>query len=93
MSPAMTPPKRLRIAALCAVLALALHGAAALVHQHGPDLDRDCVLCHLGHLHVLQSDPPGASPALTPAGHVAEEPGRPAQEAALSLHLSRGPPA
>jgi hypothetical protein len=91
--PEMSAPQWIRIAALGAFLALALHGAAGLAHQHGLVLDKDCALCHFGHLPVLQADPPGPSLALAPAGHVADEPWRPVIETVASLHPSRGPPA
>lgn len=89
----MTKAKWLRIAALCALVALGFHGAAALAHQHDSGAERDCAQCHFGHVHGIAPESPDHRPLLPAAACAAAQPARAADQAARSLPPSRGPPA
>jgi hypothetical protein len=89
----MTSSKWLRIAALGVLVALAFHGAAALAHQHEPGAERDCTVCHFGHLHALAPELPDHPQVLPRAELLAAEPALSAEPIARTLPPSRGPPA
>ena len=78
-----------------ALLGLALHGAAAFGHAHGPELERhDCAICHVQSLTAegCASATLGVSvPAAT--GVVVQVTARPIAGELLRAHPSRGPPA
>ena len=90
----MVPGSCQRLLGVLALLALALHGAAAFGHSHDSGLDsHECTVCHV---QSLSSEAP-ASPT---AGIPAPVEARPDVEATailvvgelLRAHPSRGPP-
>lgn len=86
-----TPGAAYRLAGLCALAALALHGVGATLGQaDDPGLRDHSVLCHLPLL--LPDLPAGEVPTLVVAGTVTEDAGPPVAAAPRSAHLSRGPP-
>ena len=90
----MNRPERLRILGLLALLALGLHSAQALGHDHEPGVDTDCVVCHGQPLTALAIEPGHVDSWLpAPAGAVSEEAPPAARPALLACHASRGPPA
>jgi len=80
-----------RVAGLCVLLALALHGVSILAPHHDAS---DCALGFLLVVLFLQPAPPaGDLPVPALAGWLADDAGPAAVAALPRLHPSRGPPA
>ncbi len=90
----MTEDRWRRLAGLCALVTLALHGVSALDYHYDPGLKPDWVFSHYQQVLTLQPHlPVGDLPVPVAAGLLAEEPEQPVVAAVPRLHPSRGPPA
>ncbi len=91
MQDAMTRP--MRILGFCALLALGLHGFAALGHHHDSGVEQDCVVCHFQPVKALAADAHHSEAPPEVVDQIADKAPTVAILASLALHSPRGPPA